>query len=655
MAKGTLIQQSRIWQKANSYMGGAPISWIPEENGEAGGFEATGFLSILGQPKLRPVELLVRETAQNSWDARIGKLTVSMEFSGINCDSNDIAHDTLRNEVFLNRPSKNIFPGLSTSLDKREIPLLIVRDWNSHGLGGPTSARIATPPTNTNRYRKFLLNIGEQKYQEKGGGAYGYGRSICFAASHSNTAIVYTRTKDDLTAHESRLVAVGYGKSFDKNSVRHNGRHWWTSSDRAGKPIIGEAADQLASRLGVKPYGKLESGTTIIIIDPSFGVDLEDAMSSIASSIELHLWPKYLSPRTTDRQPQMKFGIKCNGESIPIRQPWDINPLKHYARAFESSFKRHKADALEPNLDDPGLKSTAIFIRSDSRSNPLGQLTVVPFPKISDIPEDEERDELSQIRKKMNELHNNIVLVRDPDLIVTYFDDIDTNTDPEMGAAGVFKSSAATNEDLRSAEPPSHDSWNTDHPNKDVQKRVKAVLRGIQNFISKNVNPPTKASFEPLPANNSQAAETSRAIGKLIWTEPTSGLTGGDDDDDNFGGGGGGGGGGLKGRCTISKPFLGTNRDGQVTVTWDLEFSKAKNELSWEIALELVSDYGKSFEPVDETSEMPRFELEFDGRTTYSRAKSLLRHKQLTAGSKLSVRALVERGMMTTINVKQLT
>jgi len=641
-------------------MGAAAISWFPEENGEAGGFEATGFLSILGQPKLRPVELLVRETAQNSWDARIGKLTVSMAFSGVNCGSSDIAYTTLQNEIFLDRPKKDIFPGLVTSLEKREIPLLIVRDWNSHGLGGPTNARIATPPTNTNRYRKFLLNIGEQRYQEKGGGAYGYGRSICFAASHSNTAIVYTRTKDDLTAHESRLITVGYGRSFDRNSVRHNGRHWWTSSGNPGKPITGEAADQLASRLGVKPYGKLESGTTIIIIDPSFGVDMEDAMSSVASSIELHLWPKYLSPRTTDRQPQMKFGVECNGESIPIRQPWDINPLKHYARAFECSFKRHKVDALEPNLDDPGLKSTAIFIRSDSRSNPLGQLSVVPFPKISDLPEDEEKDELSQIRKKVNELHNNVVLVRDPDLVVTYFDDIDANTDPELGAAGVFKSSVAANEDLRSAEPPSHDSWNTDHPNKDVQKRVKAVFRGIQNFVSKNVNPPAKTIFEPLPANNSQAAETARAIGRYLWAERTKGLIGGggggDGGGDGGGGGGGGGdgGGGRRGRCKISRPRLGTNRDGAVTITWDLEFDKAKSDLSWEIALELVSDYGKSFEPVDESAEMPRFELKFDGRTTYSRAKSVLRHKQLSAGNRLSVTALVEKGTMTTINVKHL-
>ena len=636
-------------------MGNAAISWIPEENSEAGGFEATGFLSILGQPKLRSVELLVRETAQNSWDARIGKSTVHMTFSGVSCRSGDISYNALRNEIFSDLPKKDIFPGLFASLAKNEIPLLIVRDWNSHGLGGATSAKIATPPKTTNRYRRFLLNIGEQKYEEKGGGAYGYGRSICFAASHSNTAIIYTRTTDDLKAHESRLIAVGYGKSFDRNSVRHNGRHWWTISGNPGKPIIGDAADQLASRLGLKPYGRVESGTTIIIIDPSFGNDIEDAMMAIANSIELHLWPKYLSPKTTNRRPQMTFSVECNQKSIAIRQPWEIYPLKYYARAFENSVKRHKVNDVMPKLDDPGLKSAAVFIRSDSNSNPLGQLSVVPFPRISEIPQKEEdADETSQIRKKINDLYNNVVLVRDPDLVVTYFDDIDANTDPGMGAAGAFKASATANEDLRSAEPPSHDSWSTDHPDKDVQKRVKAVFRGIQSFVLKNVNPPAKTNFEPLPANNSQAAETSRAIGYLIWAEPTKGLIGGGRDGDDGGGGGGGGGGGLKGRCKISKPILGTNRDGEITVTWDLEFFRAKSDLNWEIALELVSDYGKSFEPVDDISEMPRFELEFDGRTTYSRAKSVLRHKQLTAGSKLSVRALVERGMMTTINVKQL-
>ena len=90
-------------------MATSKISWIPEENSDAGGFEATGFLTILGQPKLRAVELLVRETAQNSWDARIGKSQVSMTFSGLSCKSGDTTYDTLKNEIFRDLPKKAIF------------------------------------------------------------------------------------------------------------------------------------------------------------------------------------------------------------------------------------------------------------------------------------------------------------------------------------------------------------------------------------------------------------------------------------------------------------------------------------------------------------------------------------------------------------------
>jgi hypothetical protein len=41
------------------------ILWRPEEQGLAGGFEAAGFLTLLGKPDLRAVEILVRETVQN--------------------------------------------------------------------------------------------------------------------------------------------------------------------------------------------------------------------------------------------------------------------------------------------------------------------------------------------------------------------------------------------------------------------------------------------------------------------------------------------------------------------------------------------------------------------------------------------------------------
>ena len=47
------------------------MRWIPEPKPPSGGLAAEGFYKLLGRPRLDPLTVLVRETAQNSWDARL--------------------------------------------------------------------------------------------------------------------------------------------------------------------------------------------------------------------------------------------------------------------------------------------------------------------------------------------------------------------------------------------------------------------------------------------------------------------------------------------------------------------------------------------------------------------------------------------------------
>src|ERR1700757_3931725 len=47
------------------------MEWVPESYPRAGGLAAAGFYKLLGRPRLDPLAVLVRETAQNSWDARL--------------------------------------------------------------------------------------------------------------------------------------------------------------------------------------------------------------------------------------------------------------------------------------------------------------------------------------------------------------------------------------------------------------------------------------------------------------------------------------------------------------------------------------------------------------------------------------------------------
>jgi hypothetical protein len=629
------------------------INWLPEENGLAGGFEAAGFLRLLGVPSLHNVELLARETAQNSWDARSGGAIVEMQFIGKQLEKGSTEHAALVEKFFSHKPKKSHFPSLLESLEKLSIPILVIRDSATKGLGGVTNARSVGQENATNRYRRFLLNIGEQGYKEHGGGAYGYGRSICFSASFSHTAIIYSRTKDDLDEYESRLIGVGYGNQFPLNETNHNGRHWWTNSDTIGSPITGDTADSIAGELGLQPYRSKESGTTIMIIDPNLGIDLADAMSAIALSIETHLWPKYVDLSSSGRPPQMKFVVTHLGREIQIRKPSEIDPLKHYVRAFSSSLKRNNERATNVDLHDPGLKHTAVFLRPDQRSNPIGQLSVSSFPKNSDLLIDPDTSETSYMQAKLSSLNSHVVLLRDPDLVISY-ESIKPNDDSTIGTAGVFKADPSSNENLRKSEPPAHDSWSEGHENAEVNKTTRAVHRNLKRFIESQINPNTEIRPAESTADNSHASVISKHIGSLIWNEVMMGggdltpggkaITGG--------GGGGGGGGGAK-NPKIEKPKLALTDD-QPSLIWKIKFPSDRNAKSvkWEIELQLASGDGNKFESIDAELDLPKFaKNSYKNLVLKNRHKFEFTHKG--AEETIEVCAIVDKGTMVTIDIQK--
>ena len=628
------------------------INWLPEENGIAGGFEAAGFLRLLGVPSLHNVELLVRETAQNSWDARSGKSQVDMQFIGKVLEKGNTEYSALVDKFFANTPKKSQFPSLLGSLKKSNIPILIIRDSETKGLGGVTNARSVGQENATNRYRKFLLNIGEQGYKEHGGGAYGYGRSICFSASFSHTAIIYSRTKDDLSDYESRLIGVGYGNQFALNETNHNGRHWWTNSDTIGCPITGDSADSLAVELGLKPYKRKESGTTIMIIDPDLGNDLADAMSAIALSIEMHLWPKYADLSKSGRPPQMSFSVTHSGKAIQIRQPSDIEPLKHYVRAFNSSLKRNSDRATKLDTHDPGLKHAPIFLRPDQTSNPIGQLSVSSYPKHSIFLLDPDTSETSYMQTKLYSLNSHVVLLRDQDLVISY-ESIKANDDSTIGTAGVFKADPSSNEKLRMSEPPAHDSWSEGHQNPEVNRVTRAVHRNIKRFIESQINPTAATDRTGSTADNSHASVISKHIGSLIWNEvmlgggnmttPTTTTTPG----------GGGGGGGAK-NPRIEKPQLELT-DNQPSLIWKIKFPHDKNAktVKWEIELQLASGDGNKFESLENDMDLPKFVKNINKNLTMKNGhKFEFTHKG--ADETIEICAIVDKGTMVTIDIQKI-
>src|SRR5262245_26930064 len=114
-----------------------PLDLQSERFGATGNLVASGALNQLGRPALDPLSILLRETAQNSWDARLSDSeTVRYGISGYNLDNGQI--DCLRDTVFRRVPEslklKEILHGRSS------VSVLAIHDRGTSGLGGPTRA-----------------------------------------------------------------------------------------------------------------------------------------------------------------------------------------------------------------------------------------------------------------------------------------------------------------------------------------------------------------------------------------------------------------------------------------------------------------------------------------------------------------------------------
>ena len=100
------------------------LEFFEELKGETGGFQAGASTNLFGAPKLSKLELLIRETIQNSTDAGCGFEPVKFKFNlKSNLSVNE--RETLSEKIFLNEPHGF---GLRKALrnKKRELPCLIL-------------------------------------------------------------------------------------------------------------------------------------------------------------------------------------------------------------------------------------------------------------------------------------------------------------------------------------------------------------------------------------------------------------------------------------------------------------------------------------------------------------------------------------------------
>ncbi|MEU0391295.1 hypothetical protein ABZ208_00620 [Streptomyces sp. NPDC006208] len=434
--------------------------WFSQPYPPEGASAAEGIRNQLGRPELDLLTILVRESAQNSWDARL-RTPAPVDYR-IDMWTVGPAHTGVWRELLLNgAPAVTEKFPLRETLKRGPARVLAVSDRGTRGLGGPTRADQAVGADRD--FVSFIRNIGEPRDTALGGGTYGFGKGIFYLLSKSGTVLVHSRCRTAQGGHETRLIGCTLWKSYVATEAegdrRYTGRHWW--GDVSGdviEPLVGTEAEATAQRLGLRPFGPEETGTTIVVIDPNLD-ELEPAAAAdyLADTIAWHLWPKMIS--TGGKSPAMRFTVTSDGIEHPVPDPRETRPLNMFVAAYETM---------------TGSAGSDLECMKPKRH--LGRLGLVK--RIMPPLEPTRASRMLDIE----DLVHHVCLMRPAELVVTYRPGPKPPS-ANQGYAGVFRADEAMDEIYAKAEPPTHDAWNPQSLERPESTFVQTTFRRISGAL----------------------------------------------------------------------------------------------------------------------------------------------------------------------------
>jgi hypothetical protein len=466
--------------------------WWSQPFAAEGGVAAEGIVKQLGTPSLDPLTVLVREAAQNSWDARTG--TEDVDFRVSLRSLAGAASEWRR--LLLPGPderSLTLGEGLTAAC-----PVLVVSDRGTGGLGGPLRADVRVVDGVRANFVQFMRNVGEPRDQRLGGGTYGFGKGIYYRLSRVRTILVHSRIRTSY-GFEHRLMAASLGSSFyATDGKRFTGRHWWgvTAQDGVLDPVVGDDAASLAADLNLPAFTDGQTGTDIVVLDADLGVarswegqlvarDAREAATFVASSMLWNLWPKFIEAEGASAR--ILFHVDIDGIDVDVPHPSAVDALAPYVEALEVI----RAGSGKPyRRARPPLEGGRLGIALCGSGRGV------------------EPSLISAARPYSGDPHH-VARMRMAELVVDYRE-LAAHPNPALAYAAVFRASAEADELFASAEPPTHDDWN----DKGLSGTAKGVVQGAWRFIKKE----TDAIIGPAQAPGGQAMSGLGALASRLAT-----------------------------------------------------------------------------------------------------------------------------------------
>lgn len=293
---------------------GSPLIPTVEYGGASYG---STFLKSLQTEKLPELDLLVRESVQNSSDASIGVKKTNFNIG--------YTYETFRSDDLCDQLGE-----VGTKLKESRVlqnHFLEIRDTKTVGLVGPYKTDDLTSEDHGN-YFKLIFDTGINQTQQGSGGNWGFGKSVYYRVSGAGVVIYYSRIRNaETNCEEERLVATMVEDQSSPRSVlsklvkNPTGRAWWGQKNLDSGtiwPVTNhEDITSFLDIFGLEPFREGNTGTSVIIpfidekrlledVIPKGGASDDEIArctwkNSITSYLE-HALQKWYAPRLRNKE-----------------------------------------------------------------------------------------------------------------------------------------------------------------------------------------------------------------------------------------------------------------------------------------------------------------------------------------------------------------
>ncbi|MBF2760816.1 MAG: hypothetical protein ISN28_11215 [Ectothiorhodospiraceae bacterium AqS1] len=467
------------------------------------------FLNSYDHRDFSPEEVAARESGQNAMDAgsKIKKVT-RLVFQELRAEgkSKDRILDLLRIRDGLaprlkifseSERDSGFFENLKSFLSPEPMRALLIRDYNTCGLGGAL-----------NRYERddhfsrliYALNLDDKAGgDENSGGSYGLGKTAYAKSSAINTVIYHSVFKEtDSTAGAyRRLMGAGVYPRHEFKGRKYGGYAYigqrQSSRSLDAVPFENEKAERLWNSLGDA------FGVDLSRSEKQHGTDVLILMDDLDWKALIRAIEDYYFPALHDNQLHVRFIGRNKKITVPsVVKRKDIEPfLELYKKAGDGEASKLKGETLW----------TGNFLRH--RGYSIGSFAFQSIaPEEGKIDSDEDD---SKARNKSNR----IAIMRGTGMVIDY---MKMGGDQYEPAIGVFVAHKDIRDHLRIAENAAHSQWSEDsrrltqqYPEigKELVQRTNRTLRNNFRDFKKSLQP-------DVPKTRSDSGLLSRLLANIL-------------------------------------------------------------------------------------------------------------------------------------------